>query len=377
MIAALEIDLAMLRRNAARLKTLVAPARLWPVVKSNAYGHGLIEVAATLGGVADGLCVYAAEEGLALREAGITLPILVTGPTQVASLEAAHAAELTVTIWDTGSYRRDLAAIARRRGTPFPVHVKIDTGVTRFGLDASRAAEAIADLLDDRDIAVRGIFSHLAAVEEFALGFTLGQFERFDAALAPIDALVRKRGIFRHIAASAASIVFPQARMDIVRPGIAIHGLWPSPHTQGRAGGSLMLEPTLSWRSELTVVREVEAGRSVGYGCAYHAARPSRIGVVPIGYAEGVPRAASNAGAMLVAGVRAPIIGRVCMNVTFIDVTDIPQARSNSRVTLIGRCGDAALSAEDWATWSGTINYEIVARLPTTIPRLYAREGLG
>jgi alanine racemase len=138
-----------------------------------------------------------------------------------------------------------------------------------------------------------------------------------------------------------------------------------------------VLEPTLSWRSEVTVVREIEAGRSVGYGCAYHAARPSRVGVVPIGYAEGVPRAASNTGAMLVAGVRAPIIGRVCMNVTFIDVTDIPQARSGSRVTLIGRCGAAALSAEDWATWAGSINYEIVARLPTTIPRLYTNERLG
>ena len=367
----------MLRRNAARLRTLVAPSRLWPVVKSNAYGHGLIESAAALGGVADGLCVYAAEEGLALREAGITMPILVMGPTQPALLEAAHAAGLTVTIWDTGAYRRDLAAVARRRGTPFPVHVKIDTGVTRFGLDASQAAAAIADLLDDRDIAVRGIFSHLAAVEEFALGFTLGQFERFDAAPAPIDALLRERGVVRHIAASAASIVFPQARMDLVRPGIAIYGLWPSAHTQGRAGGSLLLEPALSWRSELIVVREVEAGRSVGYGCAYHAARPSRIGVVPIGYAEGVPRAASNTGAVLVAGVRAPIIGRVCMNVTLIDVTDIPHARPGSRVTLIGRCGDATIGADDWATWADTINYEIVARLPTTIPRLYADERLG
>lgn len=371
MIAALEINLGALRRNVERIRALVAPSRVWPVVKADAYGHGLIEVASALEGLADGLCVYAPEEGLTLREAGIKLPILVTGPTPPALLEAAHAAELTLTLWDAGSYRRDLAAIARRRGSPFSVHVKIDTGVTRFGFDAPQAAEAIADLLADRYIAVRGVFSHLAAVEEFALGFSLGQFASFDKALAPVDALLRERGVLRHIAASAAAIVFPQARLDLVRPGIAIYGLWPSPHTQGRAGGTLTLEPVLSWRSELAVVREVEAGRSVGYGCTFRTARPSRIGVVPIGYAEGVPRAVSNRGAMLVAGKRAPIVGRVCMNVAFVDVTDVPQARTGSRATLIGVCGDETIAADDWALWAETINYEMISRLPPTIPRLY------
>jgi alanine racemase len=371
MIARLEIDLAALQRNAARLRELAAPSQLWPVVKANAYGHGLAEASLALESTAHGLCVYHIEAALAIREAGGRLPILLLGPLEPAALEAAHAAGISITLWDTGAYRRDVAAIARRRGAPFGLHVKVDTGVTRYGLEATQAANAIADLLDDRDLRVSAVYTHLAAVEELASSFTLEQLARFAWALEPLAPVLRERGVHRHAAASAAAILFPQSRLDLIRPGIAVYGLWPSPQTQAMAQGAIDLEPVLAWRSELVMVRTVPAWQSIGYGCTYHTTRPSRIGLVPIGYAEGIPRAVSNAGAMLIAGKRAPIIGRVCMNTTFIDVTDIPEAHVGSHVTLIGRCGEASISADDWATWASTINYEIVARLPREVPRTY------
>jgi len=371
MIADVEIDLRVLRHNVEQLATLVFPSATWPVIKANAYGHGLIEVGRALAPVVDGICVYRASEGIALREAGVAAPILVLGPIEPRELEAAHRAQLTVTLWETGSYRADAARIARRRGTPLRVHAKVDTGVTRLGLDAPRASSAIAELLDDPHLHVEGVFTHLAAVEELESAFTFEQLMRFESALAPIDGVLRERGVRRHSAASAAAMLVPQSRLDLVRPGIATYGIWPSPQTQATAGGSIELAPVLSWHTQLVVVRDVEAGRSVGYGCTYYTTRPSRIAVVPIGYAEGIPRAVSNTGAMLVHGRRAPIVGRVCMDVTMLDVTEIPQAQPGSRVTLIGSDGDEVLTADHWAQWADTISYEIVARLPETVPRRY------
>lgn len=358
-------------RNVERLGRLVTPAQPWPVIKANAYGHGLVDVAKAIAGTAGGLCVYAVGEGLALREAGIETPILVLGPAQPGELEHAHAARLALTLWDTGSYRTDVVRVARRRGAPLMIHAKIDTGVTRFGFDAPRAADAIADLLDDPMLRVQGVFTHLAAVEELESNFTSEQLTRFEEALAPIDGVLRERGVRRHTAASAAAILVPQSRLDLVRPGIAIYGIWPSPQTRVSAGGSIELEAALSWHTQIVAVRDVEAGRSIGYGCSYVTTRPSRIGVLPVGYAEGIPRSASNAGAALVAGRRASILGRVCMNVTMIDVTDIPQAQPGARVTLIGGSGSDVITADDWGAWADTISYEIVARLPESVPRRY------
>jgi alanine racemase len=371
MIADLEIDLGALRRNVEQLARRAAPSPPWPVIKANAYGHGLLEVGRALAPHVAGFCVYEVHEGLALREAGVEIPILVLGPVDPSDLEAAHLAHLTVTLWDIGSYRADAARIARRRGAPLAVHAKVDTGVTRFGFDAPQAAAAIADLLDDADLHVQGVFTHLAAVEELESLFTFEQLMRFQSALAPIDGTLRERGVQRHAAASAAAILIPQSRLDLVRPGIATFGIWPSAQTKASAGGGIELQAALRWHTQLVAVRDVEAGRSVGYGCTYYTTRASRIGVIPIGYAEGIPRAASNAGAMLLHGRRAPIVGRVCMNVTMIDLTDIPQAQPGSPVTLIGTSGDDALSADDWGTWSGSISYEIVARLPEAVPRRY------
>jgi alanine racemase len=373
MRAELRVDLNAIRTNVARLGALAAPARYAAVVKANAYGHGLVPVARALAGVASAFCVYRAAEAVDLRDAGIAEPILVLGPLERAEAEAAHAARAAIALWSAGGFRNDLRRLANATGRPVAVHAKIDTGVTRLGIDAASAPAALAAMLDDPALAFEGVFTHLAAAEELESAFTLAQLERFSDALAPVAPALAARGVVRHAAASAAAMLFPNLRLDMIRAGIATYGIWPSGETRHAAGHALDLAPALTWTTDLVVVREVEAGRSVGYGCTFATARPSRIGVLPIGYAEGLPRALSNAGFALVRGRRVPFVGRVCMNMSFVDVTDVPGARTGDRVTLIGSDGTERIDANELAEAAGTIGYELLARLPAELPRRYAR----
>jgi len=374
-IAELTIDLGAVRANAARLRALIRPANLGAVVKANAYGHGLEPVARALATIADGFCVYRADEGLALREAGIEAPILILGPVESRDLAPALAARLGLPLWDDGAFRRDVERVARTAGARFPIHAKIDTGVTRLGLDPTRAPAVLASYLADDALEVRGAYTHLAAAEELESGFTLAQFERFRAACEPVEALLAARGARRHVAASAAAMLYPALRLDLVRAGIALYGIWPSEETRDAVGAALTLEPALTWTTRLVVVRDVEAGRAVGYGCTFRTQRPSRIGVLPIGYAEGLPRALSNRGEALIAGRRVPLVGRVCMNMAFVDVTDVPEARAGATVTLLGADGDERIDPNEMGARAGTIGYEIVARLPRDVPRRYVESA--
>jgi alanine racemase len=370
-IAELTIDLGAIRRNVARLAALAAPARYAAVVKANAYGHGLGPVADAIARDVAMFCVYRADEAAALRERGITTPILVLGPVEARELDSVVRNDAAIALWSTGAFVRDAVRTARAHGKRLDVHAKIDTGVTRLGLDAERAAGTLAQYLADRDLDVRGAFTHLAAAEELESGYTLAQLARFGEALRPLDAVLAERCVLRHASASAAAMLFPKLRLDLVRAGIATYGIWPSEQTRTAMHGLLELEGALSWTTRLVVVRNVNAGRSVGYGCTFVTERASRIGVLPIGYAEGIPRAASGRGFVLVEGKRAPIVGRICMNMCFVDVTDVPRAHSGSTVTLIGRDGDALIDANAFAETAGTIGYEIVARLPPDVPRRY------
>ena len=378
MIARLEIDLGAIRANAAAIAAFVAPAQFGAVVKANAYGHGIVEVARALDGAVDRFCVYEAGEAVALREGGIRAPILVMGPVPPGDLDVAHACGAEITLWDTEAYARRVASIARRRDAPFRVHVKVETGVSRMGLAPARAAGAVEQYLSTPELRVAGLYSHLAAAEELDSDFTLIQLERFVEALlpcAPALARVEPRPQ-RHIAASAAALLWPQTRLDLVRVGIALYGLWPSPETRARLGNAIALRPALRWTSELVEVREVAAETSVGYGRTYRTPAATRIGVLPIGYAEGIPRAVSNRGSVLVGGKRCQIVGRVCMNMTMIDVGAVPSAAPGTEVTLIGSDGASSIGAEEWGAWAETIDYEIVARLPREIPRAYDRRYL-
>ena len=367
MIARAIVDLAAIRANAAALRALVAPSRLAAVIKSNAYGHGLIEVGKSLAEDADRLCVYELDEALALRAAAIRARIHVLGPIPAARLHEALESAIEITLWDDGAYFDEVERAARAQGDPAIVHAKIDTGVTRLGMSVAAAPAVLERYRQSGALTLAGVFSHLAAVEEFDAAFTDMQLERFTGATRALGP-----EIDRHIAASAAAMLFARTRLTSVRPGIALYGLWPSAQTRGiMEERGLHLKPALRWESELVLVHDIPADTTVGYGRTYRANSDSRIGVVPIGYADGVPRAASNRGHVLVDGVRCPIAGRVCMNVLMIDVSDVANAHAGMPVTLVGNDGDLQISLDDWATWSNTINYEMAARLPVALPRTY------
>jgi len=365
MQAQLEIDLGAISANIDAIARFVQPAKFAAVVKANAYGHGIAEVARAIEGRVARFCVYEVGEAVALREAGVRAPILIMGPIESGDLDLAHASNAAITLWDTGAYARRVASVARRRNKSFAVHVKIETGVSRVGLSPDAARAAIDGYARTPELVLEGAYSHLAAAEELDSDFTLVQLARFQEAVKGATPGIR------HIAASAAAMLWPQTRLDMVRVGIALYGLWPSPETQARVGDAVPLRPALRWTTRLVSVRDVPAETSVGYGRTYRTTSNTRIGVVPIGYAEGIPRAVSNRGAVLIDGKRCPIVGRVCMNMTMVDVTSVTSAAPGMHVTLIGRDGEGILSAEDWASWAGTIDYEIVARLPHHTPRVF------
>ncbi len=377
MIGGLRISLSNLRHNARLLCDLVGPSRAAFVVKGNGYGHGLLPVARAVEPLAARLCVYTIDEALALRSGGIAGPILVLGPTPPEALDDALAAGVELAIWTTGAFVRRLRASARKRGRTAAVHVKINTDLNRLGFEPHELVDALEELLRLPEVALTGIFSHLASAEELDSPYTMHQLAAFERALAQAKPLLDRSGLdpLRHIAASAAAILWPQTRLDMARFGIALYGLMPSPQTREAMGERpLDLRPALSYHSQIVVTRAISAGASVGYGGSFHAPRDMRIGVVPAGYADGVPRALSNRGAFLVDGALCPIVGRVAMNMTEIDLTPAPNARVASPVTLVGTDGDATISADDWAVWTETINYEIVTRLPSELRREYVDE---
>lgn len=378
-IGGLTVSLDALAHNARLLREIVGPSRAAFVVKGNAYGHGLVPVARAIEPLATRLCVYELQEALELRDGGIRAPVLVLGPVPSDGLEDAIAANVELTLWSAGKFARRACDGARRRQRTAAVHVKLNTDLNRLGLEPHELLDALEDLIRLPEIAIAGIFSHLASAEELNSPYTMHQLDAFDRALAQTKPLLERRSLrpLRHIAASAAAMLWPQTRLDMVRVGIALYGLWPSTQTREAMGShALDLRPALSYRSILVATRTIAAGASVGYGGSFHAPRDMRIGIVPAGYADGIPRLLSNRGAFIVNGAICPIVGRVAMNMTQIDLTAAPNARAGSIVTLIGSDGDATIGADDWAAWSETINYEIVARLPRHLPRRYD-EGAG
>lgn len=374
MIGTLRISTEALRRNAQALRELVGPQHAAFVVKGNAYGHGMIDTALAIEGFAAKLCVYSIDEALELRDGGITAPILILGPVPPDWLDQAMAADVEVALWDTGSFVRDLSQAALRAQKRARVHVAVNSGLNRLGLQPGDLPDAVESYGRVNGVEIVGVFSHLASAEELDSPYTMLQLERFNDAYQRAEPLLAARGFtpIRHIAASAAAMLWPQTRLDLSRFGIALYGLWPSAQTrEAMNGAKLALQPALSYETELVVVRTIEAGEPVGYGTTFHAPRQMPIGVIPLGYADGIARALSNKGQVLVCGVRAPIIGRVAMNMCFVDLSHVPHALVGSKVTLIGRDGAHEITVDDWAAWADTINYEIVTRLPVTLLRTY------
>jgi len=366
-IAEVAVDLDAIARNAGALARFNAPARLNAVIKANAYGHGLVPVARALAPHVARLCVYELGEAVELRDAGIDTPIHVLGPVPSGDLETAHASRVQLTLWDGGLYARQVASVARRRRAPFAIQAKIDTGVVRLGIPFEDAVRELERYVATPEFSLVGAFTHIAAAEELDSTFTHEQLARFAGATCTLDAQVE-----RHAAATAAAMLWPDTRLDAVRCGIGLYGIWPSEDTEARMRAQgLVLEPALSWRTRIVAEHTIDAGTTVGYGRTWCAPGPARIATIPIGYAEGLPRACGNFAQALVRGRRVPVVGRICMNMAFLDVTDAPDASIGDTVTLIGADGEERISAEELAAACDTIAYEIVARLPAHVPRTY------
>lgn len=358
----LEIDRATLVANAHALARKAAPASLCAVIKSNAYGHGLVPVAQTLAqsGIEElRFAVFSAGEAFELRAAGIDHPILVVGPVADSDLAEAGIERLELVLFDESQCE----AFARHH---IAAHIKFETGTNRFGIPPARANDVLRRCRD-LGVPVIGLYSHLANAEDIDKGFTMRQVE----ALKAIGRLNSEAGYYPsarlHIAASAAAMMWPEARLDMVRCGIALYGAWPSNQVQAVLAGddpSFDLRPALRWFAPIAQVHDIAAGESVGYGRAFVAERASRIAVVPLGYADGLPRAAGlgRLHARTAAG-RAPVVGRVCMNACMLDVTDLPSSVDAGQ--------HVELDVEDIARAAGTINYEILVRLPAHLERRY------
>jgi alanine racemase len=366
-----EINLAAIENNARRLVELAAGAQVMAIVKANAYGHGAIPVArAALRGGAHWLGVVSVGEALELRAANITAPILVTGATPPEWTPAAVANEVTLTIF-TLDLARALSDAARALNRRARLHLKVDTGMSRLGVAPEQAVALARALHALPNIEIEGVYTHLAAADMpsadgWGDAFTRQQIATFDEVVnALATAGITPR--YRHCANSPATLRFPEARFNLIRSGILICGLDPDPLVPRPAG----FLPALAFKARVTHVRTVAAGAYLGYGGAYRAPRAQRIAIVGVGYADGYRRALVNKGQVLLHGTRAPIVGRVCMDQCFVDVTEIPNVQVGDEVVLIGKQGAAEIRAEELAEWMGTNNYEVVTTLSARVERRY------
>jgi alanine racemase len=368
----IEISSGALARNVAVFRELVgAERRLVAVVKADAYGHGMVEVAReALAAGADWLGVFRADEGLALRTANIVAPVLVLGPTPLALIPRAVQAGLRLTVASLEGLGEIAGVGTARRAR---LHLKLETGTNRQGLLAAELP-AVARLLAESGLAVEGAYTHYADIEDTTdHDFAERQLRRFNDLLARLAELGVEVEL-PHTACTAAAILFPDTHFELVRVGIGLYGLWPSKETQVSAQAlgrnQLGLEPVMTWKTRVAQIKEVPPGGFVGYGRTFRATRETRLAVLPVGYADGYDRGLSNVAHVLVRGVRAPLLGRVCMNLSMVDVTDVADVAAGDEVVLLGRQGDERISAEDLARLAGTINYEVVTRAAPGAPRV-------
>jgi alanine racemase len=368
MLSVIEVDAHALRHNYRQFIRIAGRERVVPVLKSNAYGHGL------------GLCYQALarenppwlavnymEEAATLRGLGFKGRLLIVGPAVVRELGKAEELSAEPVLGNT-----ELLDAWSSRPNPCSIHVKFDTGMSRQGFRPEDAAQ-IAQKLAPHKQKIVGICTHFANVEDVTdSGYADEQLKRFakavrafrDAGMAPLQ----------HAASSASTLIMKASRFDLDRVGISLYGVWPSAVTKVSYlqlnEKVIDLRPVLSWRTEVTTVKSVAAGQFIGYGCTYRANRDMRIAVLPVGYYEGFPRIAGDRPSyVLIRGGRCPVVGRICMNMMMVDISHLPQVSMGDPVTLIGTDGDEALSAGEVAAWAQTIHYELLARLHPDIPR--------
>jgi alanine racemase len=365
------VDLDAIRDNVAALAGHAGSAGVMAVVKADGYGHGLLPSArAAVRGGATWLGVAQLGEAMALRAAGLTVPVLSWLHVPGSDFAAALAADVDLSVSALWALE-EIAVAARRLGRPARIHLKVDTGLGRngaFGDDWPDLLAAARRLEAEGAVRVVGVWSHFVYADAPAHPTVRLQQERFVEAVA----LAERAGCdleVRHLANSAATLTNPGAHFDLVRPGIAVYGLSPVPDLGDPA--SFGLTPAMTFVAELAVTKAVPAGQGVSYGHQYVTDRDTTLALVPVGYADGIPRNATNVGPVGIGGVRHTVAGRVCMDQFVVDVGPEQEVRPGQEVVIFGRGGPGEPTAEDWARATGTISYEIVTRIGARVPRIY------
>lgn len=361
-----EVDLDAIGYNFAQTKKLIEKGtRVLVVVKGNAYGHGIFEVSKTLQQAgADFLGVATLDEALFLRKKKINTPILILGSVLLHELKAAIKNDITITLCHI-ELAKAIDKLASKLNKKARVHIKIDTGMGRIGVWHEEAFDFVKDVVNFKNIFVEGIYTHfsIAARDKF---FTSYQIDSFASVLKKL----REWGIeipHRHAANSIATVNLKKSHLSLVRPGIIIYGMYPKKSFSRK----LNLKPALSLRTRIVFLKRTPAGRSISYGRTYITQRPTVIATLPIGYADGYGRILSNKAKVLVKGQRAPVVGKVTMDQTMIDVGHIEGVKLGDEVVLIGKQGDNEIRCEELARLAGTIPYEIVCSITNRVPRIY------
>jgi len=369
-----EISRPALRHNISQLRGIMArDSLLCACVKANAYGHGLLEAAGIfLEAGADWLSVNALYEARALRQAGISAPIYILGYVPLEDVREALELDARLVVYNFETINM-ISEAARASGKSARVHLKVETGTNRQGISLKDLADFAAYLQGCAGLVIEGLSTHFANIEDTTdHAYAERQMERFRRAAAQLEAA----GIaipIKHCANSAATILFPETHFQMVRPGIAAYGMWPSKETHvaytKERGNHFAPLPALTWKTRIAQIKTVPAGEHIGYGCTFRTGHATRLAILPVGYYDGYDRGLAG-GHVLIHGKQAPVRGRICMNIVMVEVTDIPEARLEDEAVLLGRQGDESISAEQFAAWAGTINYEVTTRINERIPRL-------
>jgi len=361
-----EINLDAIEYNLGQVREIVGPdVKICPAVKADAYGHGAVPVSRLLveAGV-EMLGVAFVEEALELRDAGIDAPIVLLQPAFIEQIPEIVRLDLTPTVCDM-EFARELSRQSTRKRK---VHLKVDTGMGRVGIQPETAPTFAAELAELPGIQLEGMFTHFPSADEEDLAFTYRQIDQFAGIIEDVEAA----GVpipLRHAANSAGLLNCPNSCFNMVRPGIMLYGLYDSAFVSRE----VELHQSMTLKSRVVFLKELPPGRTVGYGRTYTTTRKTVVATIPIGYADGYNRRLSNRGHALVRGARVPIIGRVCMDQTMLDVTDVPGVLVGDEVVLYGRQGDQEIAMEEIEEIVGTISYEIVCAVSKRVPRVYVR----
>ena len=359
-----EVDLGAIENNIHQIRAHTG-TQVMAIIKANAYGHGAVPVAhAALRAGAAWCGIARIEEALELRRSGVNSPMLLLGYTPPERYDEAIANRLSITVW-TSEHLQIAGQAAARLGQPAHLHLKVDTGMSRLGVQVSEAAEMAHELANTPGTLFEGIFTHFARADEADLSFQEVQEHLFRELVLSLQASGLRPPLV-HASNSAASLIRSDAWYDLVRPGISIYGLHPS------AECTLPIEfrSALTWKAVLSHVKVLPAGRGLGYNHRYRTVNVEHIGTVPVGYADGFRRILGNSA--LVGGYKVPVVGGVCMDQIMVQLDQIPEAKPGDEVVLVGSQGEARLTAEEVARHWGTVNYEVTCGIGSRVPRIYS-----